>query len=217
MPKADTDYRLTRRDQILAAAARCFAADGFHRTSMQDVIAAAGVSPGGFYRYFRSKDEMIRAICLDAIGVVEELVLDALRTHQPIPELMAGLPRALAALDEADARTRLAVQAWGEVLRNPALSEAMTAGVTGLRTALRDRIAAGQRDGEIPAQLDPDACAGVLLAVVQGFILQHAWDPSVSAEGYGKAARDVVGGLLGSSAVGLPRASVRDADHRLPR
>lgn len=206
VPKVSDEYRAARRDQILAAAATRFAADGFHRTSMQDVIAATGLSSGGVYRYFRSKDEIIRAISLDVMGAVQELVREALRTHQPIPDLVAGLPRAIARLKQADDRMRLAVQAWGEALRNPELATAMQDGLAGVRGALRDRIAMGQQDGDVAADVDPDVTAGVLLSLIQGFILQHAWDPSVSADGYAIAVHDVIAGLLGKPApAGQPR------------
>ena len=34
-------------------------AAGFHRTTMQDVAAEAGMSPGNLYRYFPSKEAMV--------------------------------------------------------------------------------------------------------------------------------------------------------------
>lgn len=196
VPRVSAEYLAARREHILAAAAARFARDGFHRTSMQDVIGEAGLSPGAVYRYFRSKDEIIIAISMDAIGSVQALVRDALRTHQPIADLVAGLPRAIAHLDQADVRMRLAVQAWGEALRNPDLAAALQDGLDGLRSALRERIVLGQRDGDVAERVDADAVGGVLLALVQGFILQRSWDPELSAETYGAAARDVVGGLL---------------------
>src|ERR671914_2805432 len=48
-----------RRTQILEAAARSFVRSGFHRTTMQDVAAEAGMSPGNLYRYFPSKDAIV--------------------------------------------------------------------------------------------------------------------------------------------------------------
>lgn len=196
VPRVSAEYLAARREHILAAAAVRFARDGFHRTSMQDVIGEAGLSPGAVYRYFRSKDEIIIAISLDAIGSVQSLVRGALATHQPVADLVAGLPRAIAGLDHADARMRLAVQAWGEALRNPGLATALQDGLDGLRSALRQRVMLGKDDGDIAAQVDPDGVVGVLLALVQGFILQRSWDPELSAETYGKAAGDVVAGLL---------------------
>src|SRR5687768_18430992 len=52
-----------RRTQILDAAARSFSRAGFHRTTMQDVAAEAGMSPGNLYRYFPSKDALVAGLC----------------------------------------------------------------------------------------------------------------------------------------------------------
>jgi AcrR family transcriptional regulator len=55
--------REQRRQHILTSAWRCFSRDGFHATSLEDVIAATGMSFGAVYRYFRGK-EIIRASAL---------------------------------------------------------------------------------------------------------------------------------------------------------
>ncbi|WP_093837834.1 TetR/AcrR family transcriptional regulator [Streptomyces aidingensis] len=196
MPRVSAEYLAARRRHILAAAARRFVRDGFHQTSIQDVIDEAGLSPGAVYRYFRSKDEIILAISLEAVGAVQEVVREALETHRPLAELVADLPRAIAGLDHADDRMRLAVQAWGEALRNPDLARAMREGVEGVRAALRERVVMGQRDGDVAGRVDPDAAAQALLALVQGFILQRAWNPELPARFYGSGAGDVVAGLL---------------------
>jgi AcrR family transcriptional regulator len=44
MPRVSQQYRDSRREQILAAARRCFLRDGFHETSMQDLFAESGLS-----------------------------------------------------------------------------------------------------------------------------------------------------------------------------
>lgn len=50
------------RDQLLATGARLFAKRGYDGASVQDVVAAAGVTKGAFYHYFRSKDELLHEI-----------------------------------------------------------------------------------------------------------------------------------------------------------
>ncbi|MGW9069182.1 helix-turn-helix domain-containing protein, partial [Streptomyces yangpuensis] len=41
-----------RRRQILDGATRCFTRNGFHATSMQDVLKEVDLSAGAVYRYF---------------------------------------------------------------------------------------------------------------------------------------------------------------------
>ncbi|WP_222862308.1 TetR/AcrR family transcriptional regulator [Zoogloea oleivorans] len=45
-----------RKEQVLAAAADCVRREGFHRTSMSQISAAAGMSSGHIYHYFGSKE-----------------------------------------------------------------------------------------------------------------------------------------------------------------
>ena len=50
---------VTRREQILAAAAELFARHGFHGVGIDDIGAAVGISGPALYRHFRSKDAML--------------------------------------------------------------------------------------------------------------------------------------------------------------
>ncbi|GAB2624342.1 TetR/AcrR family transcriptional regulator [Streptomyces capparidis] len=49
-------------DRLLAVAARLFAARGFERTSVQEIVEAAGVTKGAMYHYFDSKDDLLHEI-----------------------------------------------------------------------------------------------------------------------------------------------------------
>ena len=62
MRRANVQLQADRRSEILAAAQTCFARSGFHQTSMQEICAEAGMSPGNLYRYFRSKEDIIAGI-----------------------------------------------------------------------------------------------------------------------------------------------------------
>ncbi|NHZ71507.1 MAG: TetR family transcriptional regulator [Aquificales bacterium] len=50
------------RDQILMTATAVFAEKGFAKTSMNDIVRASGLSKGGVYWHFKSKNELIAAI-----------------------------------------------------------------------------------------------------------------------------------------------------------
>src|SRR5271168_1662155 len=79
MPRLSEKTREQRRQHILASAWRCFSRDGFHATSIEDVIAATGMSSSAVYRYFRSKEEIIRAsaeIGVERVGDIFVALLD---------------------------------------------------------------------------------------------------------------------------------------------
>ena len=54
--------RLARRDQLLAAATRAFARNGFAATNLDDVAQEAGISKVLLYRHFDSKMDLYRAV-----------------------------------------------------------------------------------------------------------------------------------------------------------
>lgn len=48
--------------RLLSAATRLFAEHGFDRTSVSQIVEAAGVTKGAMYHYFRSKDDLLYEI-----------------------------------------------------------------------------------------------------------------------------------------------------------
>lgn len=55
------------RKRILDAAARLIRENGVEATSVADVMTAAGMTHGGFYRHFANKDELVRAAFQEAV------------------------------------------------------------------------------------------------------------------------------------------------------
>ena len=50
------------REQLIEVATRLFAARGYEDTSIEDVLAAAGVSRGALYHHFAGKDALFEAV-----------------------------------------------------------------------------------------------------------------------------------------------------------
>ncbi len=75
-----------RRAELLDCAQILFLADGYDHTTVNDVIARAGVSKGAFYHYFESKEALLEALAerfarrsVERLGdILEDPSLDAL-------------------------------------------------------------------------------------------------------------------------------------------
>ena len=65
---------LEKRRQILAAAVRVFARQGFHACRVADIADEAGVAYGLVYHYFASKDEVLDTLFLERWNVMLELI-----------------------------------------------------------------------------------------------------------------------------------------------
>ena len=64
----DTEHKQKTRELVLQAAARAIRSDGPDRVGVAGVMAEAGLTHGGFYAHFKSKDELVAA----AIGQMFE-------------------------------------------------------------------------------------------------------------------------------------------------
>jgi AcrR family transcriptional regulator len=53
-----------------------FVSRGYHRTRVDDIVAAAGVSHGAFYRYFKNKDELAQLLAVRALRTVSTALAD---------------------------------------------------------------------------------------------------------------------------------------------
>ncbi|MFG2044355.1 TetR/AcrR family transcriptional regulator [Dactylosporangium sp. NPDC048998] len=175
MPRVSEAHLAARREQIIEAATRCFARNGFHQTSMQDVIREAGLSVGAFYRYFSSKAELIKAIAEEKVGSILATI-DHLLLQEPVPPLLTVFAEVLAQVDAhltENGPVRIAVQAWGEAAHDPALAEV----VGGIYARIRRSavaLAARARDaGQLPPDADPDAVGAVIFGLIQGYVLQR--------------------------------------------
>jgi AcrR family transcriptional regulator len=56
-----------RRAEIVASARRLFQTQGYEATSMQDVLTDLGIAKGTIYHYFRSKEDLLDAVCDDIV------------------------------------------------------------------------------------------------------------------------------------------------------
>ncbi|WP_344973281.1 TetR/AcrR family transcriptional regulator [Salinactinospora qingdaonensis] len=173
MPQEHVD---ARRRQILDAARRCFVGNGFHATSMQDVLAEAGMSAGAVYRYFKGKDDIIAAIATEALTEVAA-AFEAHDTAQP-PDLEAIVDLVLQVeqppLASSRESARLLVQVWSEVLRSPEVAAQLDGIMAQVREVVGGLVARHQQRGVLPADIAPERVADVLIALVDGFMVQRA-------------------------------------------
>jgi AcrR family transcriptional regulator len=81
-----------RRDEILRAATELFASEGYGRVTTRELAKRAGLSQTGLYIYFRTKEEILAAICdrtHDAMTAAFEAALaDAKSPKQALSKLV---------------------------------------------------------------------------------------------------------------------------------
>jgi AcrR family transcriptional regulator len=179
MPKVSDDHRAARRQQILDAAARCFARDGFHNTSVHDIVRESGISAGLVYRYFTGKDDMIVAI-VEAWHARRRRALES-STVDDLATSYIGLLRTI-----RNEELGLGVQVWAEAVRSPRIRDITRNGVDEPRKSAAARVRTAQERGELPADLDPDALARIFIAIYQGLALQTMLDDDLDPDAFAR-------------------------------
>ncbi|MFD6289986.1 TetR/AcrR family transcriptional regulator [Streptomyces sp. NPDC060205] len=187
MARVSQEHLDARRRQILDGAARCFARNGFHATSMQDVLKEVNLSAGAVYRYFSGKDELIAAIVTEVLGGIREAFEDAARhSPPPMPDVLVGrvMTQVLGMGGETgkygltwDGETsfpRLMVQVWTETLRDGELSALLREGFGAVREAWVKVVEGYQEAGVMRADVPAEHVARTLIAAAQGFAAQQA-------------------------------------------
>ena len=109
------------RHRIVETAAREFRSNGIHATGLADVMAAAGLRHGGFYRHFQSKDQLVAEACAAGMNSIvaraEAAACQSDRNGETMQLLKAILPSITGTTELAGARWR----AWGASLREPTM------------------------------------------------------------------------------------------------
>ncbi len=80
-----------KRRQILDAAIRVFARQGFHATRVSDIADEAGVAYGLVYHYFRSKDEVLNELFVERWSLLLAAIEETDKTGSPPREKLAAV------------------------------------------------------------------------------------------------------------------------------
>ena len=154
--------------ELVEAAARVLRRVGFERMRLRDVAAEAEVSIGLLQHYFETREQLGREAFAAACG-----------------QRAADFAESAAGIDDSRERIETMLQhafepalindrsgSWLELCaaasRDPGLRAEAIAVQAAWREPILEAIRAGQRDGELSADLDPERAADLLLALVDG-------------------------------------------------
>lgn len=82
-PEMNEKMRAESRARILEHALQLFSEQGFERTTVKQLAQTAGMSPGLVYHYFRSKDDVLRAIFHESVQQVQAAFAQAESVEDP--------------------------------------------------------------------------------------------------------------------------------------
>jgi AcrR family transcriptional regulator len=214
VPKVSKAHLEARREQILDAALACFARNGFHETTIQDIAREADLSHGAIYRYFPSKDDIIEETSArDRRGRARRFAeaLDGAAPVDALDRIFTAYVEQQAAPGHQDT-WRLRIQLIGEAILNPKVNALFRETWAEVFARLAGLVRQGQEQGEIDPDLDPVSVARVIAAVHNGIALQQTIDPTVDADGCMDVIRALLRNGLGGGGHDEPlRAEARGA------
>jgi AcrR family transcriptional regulator len=174
MPRISAERESATRRRILKAARTVFVEKGFHRASIDDVVAECGLSVGAIYTYFPNKDELIRASILEANKEESDAVLaDTLAAGSVAERLDRAIRGWWRYTIEAEGTPAFLAEVWGEASRRPLIRDLMARrwerGVTMTSIMLRECV----EHGDLPADIGVDALARTISALTDGMVLEY--------------------------------------------
>jgi AcrR family transcriptional regulator len=156
------------REAILVAACRAIVERGVERVRMQDIAAAAGVSPTLPHYYFKTRSELLLQAFMHAEAGMTGLEQQVAGDGPP----RERLERLLLVYFDADPRVyeswMLAREMTTRAIREPALRDSHEDVYSTWAESIAAVIREGQGTGDLPAGIDAERAAFRLIALVEG-------------------------------------------------
>jgi AcrR family transcriptional regulator len=187
------------REKIIHAARKVFAEKGYSQTRIQDLLKAAGVSPGAFYNYFSNKEELFLEIVREAGDGFRDSIKDIRQKRIRIgsqDELYSVLTESIRYFFEFVKRNRAGVRILFREQQNanPRIRETLNEIVAEIHQDLKRDIQRGIDMGRI-AISDPEIAAWGIISAVSGVGLNYLGHPKIEQERLTKALAELI--LLG--------------------
>jgi AcrR family transcriptional regulator len=203
-----------RAQQIVDAAARVMARNGYGGTTMKDIAAEAGITAGLIHYYFDSKEDLLLAV---TAALCEQMRSDAEQAFAasgdapPIARAWAALQATKDHLARPD-QQRLFVETVTLALSEPRMREQMAKLYESLLDSSTAMVEELSRQVPTPPPVPARDLAAVFVAAIDGMALQKLLDPSRDEDALYRAFGFLVMGCLASSyaLAGLPVPTLED-------
>jgi AcrR family transcriptional regulator len=155
------------RRAILDAARPIFERDGYAGASLNRIIAASGLTKGGFYFHFASKQALALAVLSDhQARWLDAVAAETRQDHRAVDRLFAT-PRVIVRLAQEGGGPVALRRLTEELARDPDLRDQVCGSIWASIDATSAQFAAAQTEGTVRADLDPRDLAEL---AVGGFI-----------------------------------------------
>src|SRR5262245_11506036 len=189
------DHKARTRQKIVDAAAAAFRAGGVVDVRLEDVMARAGLTHGGFYAHFASKDELLREALAHASRQTVDMLSGPLATMPDEGRLGSVIDTYLSPAHVAHPERGCPLAALGPELARTgrAVRGALAASIKARLRWMRQLLPEGERNTLSEAQM-----IGALACMIGGIVLARTVGEKDSHAVLG-ACRDFVHGAVEGS------------------
>ena len=170
--------------RLLSAATRLFAERGFDRTSVQEIVAAAGVTKGAMYHYFGSKDDLLYEVYSRVLRLQTEQLEKVLSNGEPVAERLraAAADVVVSSIENLD-DTTIFFRSMHQL--SPDKRTAVRAERRRYHVLFRSLIEEGQRDDVFRADKPADLAVDFFFGAVHHLSVWYRSDGRLSAQEVG--------------------------------
>jgi TetR/AcrR family transcriptional regulator, transcriptional repressor for nem operon len=167
------------RERLLELAESAVLAKGFAATSIDELIAAAGISKSGFFYHFKDKGELAKGLLVRYLEQDRQLLADIFRrgddlNEDPLHGFLVGLKlfaEMLADLPQAHPGCLAASFAYQDQLFNDEMRKLNAEGMLAWRTRFRERLRMIAERYPPRHEVDLDALADTASTLVEGGLI----------------------------------------------
>lgn len=193
MRTVDPVRHAARRRQILDAAARVFAANGYDAATTAAICREAGIGSGTLFHYFPDKRSIFVGMFEDDFEALQRL-LGAL-PDDPVDGLL-GLVDGLTTDADDPSAPGLVLAALHLAPRDTAFAAMLVAHDSAVRDALAQLLRSAAKAGQVRAGVDPERAARWITTIMDGLYLM-AGDDGVDIDTERKELRTLIARYVG--------------------
>ena len=177
----ESRYKENTFDRICQSAVRTFSSKGYHKTTMDDIAAEAGLTKGAIYWHFKNKRELFKFLIESRFKELDELISTALSAKAPPPSKILGVFWVCLDYYEKNRDFCALIKVFhseGIVLIDKEFETWLRNIYSRYREMLAEVIRQGIADGYFEPGIDPQMAGSVLIAVFDGLSFQWLVDPA---------------------------------------
>ncbi len=170
MPNTNNEKTMTKKEMIIHHAFNLFAEKGYSDTSIDHIVKASGISKGGIYYYFPSKEEIFLEIANDRLRQRNNVFKESINTSSNKEKIESYIRWTLTGFfdEKVQKMSRFTFEFWSVVSRNPNIKDKAQERYKKFYDDLANILQNGIEKGEFKEDMDVPSMVYIILSTMDG-------------------------------------------------